>query len=97
MDASDALLLIEAAGRRLTARQLAVLRLMAAAEDREDFEGAELVYERGVAYLCDERIAARTVFALLRACAIRGVGSEPGGLERYAINETGRALIAGGK
>ena len=61
-----------------------------------DDEDGELVYERGSGYIGLEPVAARTVFALLRLCAISVEdGSEPGRFERYTINETGRKLLAG--
>jgi len=88
------LALIAAFGRALTRRQLAVLRTM---RDREDTdpgdEDAEIVREHGVAYLGDERVASRTVDALLRACAVKDVSS--GSLERYRINGTGREVLSG--
>lgn len=76
-------------------RQQEILQRMA--DHRDDDEG-ELVYERGVAYLGDDRIAPRTVFALLRLCAISpdstsAIGT---GVERYRINETGRQLLSEG-
>ena len=71
------LALIAAFGCALTRRQLTVLRAM---RDRED---AEIVREHGVAYLGDERVASRTVDALLRACAVKDVSS--GSLERYRM------------
>ena len=80
---------IEAFGRALTRRQREVLRLMATAEDSED---GLLVFERGSGYVGFEPIAARTFYALLRACAIRRIDGEPGRFEVYAINETGRGL-----
>lgn len=81
---------IKRAGENLTKRQREILAIMAA--HPHDDEG-ELVYERGVAYLGEEPVAARTVFALLRACAISLEDtSQVGGLERYRLNETGRAL-----
>lgn len=77
----------------LTRRQREILRIMAADSDGDD---GELVYERGEGWLGLERVAPRTVFALLRACAItldgEGIGGD-GRLERYRINETGRQLI----
>jgi len=82
--------IIRLCGRLLSKRQLEVLRIMAAHPD--DDEG-ELVYERGCAFLGDERVAPRTVTALLRACAISDT-AWGGGIERYRINETGRALVA---
>ena len=90
------LAMIEAFGRALTKRQREVLRLM---RDREcacpGCDGAELVYDRGRGFLDDAPVSGRTVFALLRACAISrddvvGVGD----VERYRINETGRNLVA---
>ena len=76
----------------LTRRQLSVLVTMVAHPD--DDEG-ELVYERGIGYLGDERIAPRTVFALLRAGAISlDSTSTVGGVERYRINSTGRHYLA---
>ena len=74
----------------LTKRQLEVLRIM-----RDEDE--DLVYERGEGYVGDERISGRTLFALLRCCAIRAEdGSEPGGFERYTINETGLGYLEQG-
>jgi hypothetical protein len=71
----------------LTKRQLEVLTIM---RDEEE----ELVYERGTGYVGDSSVSGRTLFALLRCCAISAeVGSEPGGFERYTINETGRNLL----
>jgi len=71
----------------LTKRQLEVLRIM-----RDEDE--ELVYERGIGYVGYSPVAARTVFALLRAMALHAEhGSEPGSFERYTINETGRNLL----
>ena len=75
----------------LTPRQVAILRQMAAHVDDED---GELVYERGVGYLGLERVAPRTVFALLRLCAITSE-NEPGGVERFHITGTGLQLLRG--
>jgi hypothetical protein len=89
----DAVLeLIAAYGRALTKRQLEVLRMMADAEDREEFDGAELVYDRGTGYVGLERIGGRTLVALIKACAI-SQSSINGGTEVWTINETGRQLI----
>lgn len=86
----NALEQIRAHGAALSPRQREVLAIMAAHPD--DDEG-ELVYERGKAWLGDDRIAACTVFALLRACAISLESGKVGGVERYRINETGRELL----
>ena len=83
---------IARAGAALTPRQREVLAIMAA---HPDDDAGELVYERGAGYLDDEPVAPRTVFALLRACAISlDSTSEVGGIERYRINETGRGILA---
>jgi hypothetical protein len=75
----------------VTKRQLEVLRMM---KERTEDEDGELVYERGVAYIGTTRIAARTVWALIRAMAIKmSSDSNVGGFERYTITETGRALL----
>lgn len=71
----------------LTKRQREVLTKM-----RDEDE--ELVYERGEAWVGDERTSAAVVFALLRLMAIRmDQQSTVGGVERYTINETGRKLL----
>lgn len=70
----------------LTKRQIAVLRKVKA--------GGDLVYERGSAWVGYEQTSTRTVFALLRVCAIRmESGSEVGRLGRYLINETGEEIL----
>lgn len=64
--------------------------------DHKDCDLGELVYEKGLGFLGDDRVAARTVFAFLRLMAIRQESGEIGSVERYAINETGEALVARG-
>jgi hypothetical protein len=73
----------------LTKRQREILTVM---RDTDE----ELVYESGRGYLDCSPVAARTVFALLRLCAISldPYSAKPGeGVERYTINGTGRALL----
>jgi hypothetical protein len=76
----------------LTKRQLQVLRIM---QDNADNEDGELVYERGVGYLGLDRIAPRTLFALLRVCAISADSFQSGDAERYHINGTGKQILEG--
>lgn len=77
-------------GAQVTKRQREVLEIMAA---HPDDDVGELVYEKGHGWLGDERVAPRTVFALLRLMAISlDSTSRVGGVERYTINETGRHL-----
>lgn len=78
-------------GRRLTKRQLEVLSIMADNE-HDDHEGV-IAYERGNAYIGDTRIAARTVFALIRACAISPIQDGGVDFEHYQINETGTNIL----
>lgn len=73
----------------ITKRQLEILTVM---RDRADDEFGELVYERGRGYVGFTTVAARTVFALLRLCAISACQCGTG-IERYRINETGRHLL----
>jgi hypothetical protein len=74
----------------LTKRQLEILRLMRDAGESED---GELCYEHGEGWLGSERVHRRTVFALLRACAISADQFNKGDMERYHINETGRQIL----
>lgn len=72
---------------QLSKRQREILTAMAA--HQHDDKG-ELVYERGAGgYLDLERVAPRTVFALLRLCALRLESGEPGGVERYGSTRRG--------
>ena len=82
------------ANARLTRRQAQILRAMRDAPEGSD--ESELVHDGGrVAYRDLEHVAPRTVFALLRMCAISSdqLGRE-GGVERYHLNGTGRAILA---
>jgi len=76
----------------LTKRQREILTILA---DHPDDDEGEIAYERGMAYLGDTRIAARTVFALIGLCAIslRSGNRSVGQCERYSINETGLRWI----
>jgi len=76
----------------LTKRQVEVLRTMRRFGDSED---AELVYERGAGcgWLGLDRVAPRTIYALLRLCAISGDASSDGKVASYIINETGLGLL----
>lgn len=71
----------------LTPRQREILIMM-----RDEDE--EIVYEGGTAWVGDEQIAPKTVYALLRVAAISlDQFSKVGGCERYSINETGLKLL----
>lgn len=73
--------------QQLTRRQIQILRTM---RDTDE----ELVYSKGEAYVGNEHVAPRTVFALVRAMAVSmDQFSEVGKVERYTINETGRTIL----
>ena len=79
--------------RPLTKRQLEILQRLTDNE-HDDYEGM-IVYEKGVAFIGDDRIASRTVFALLRACVIRKLDDSKINIEHYMISETGKQRLAG--
>lgn len=89
------LALIEEYRSALTCRQREILRLMAERHEAEDFDDAELVFERGRGYVGAEPVAPSTLIALLRACVLRRITGEPGGYEAYAINGDGLRLVRG--
>ena len=75
----------------LSLQQRSILLKM---RDCDGTDDGELVYEHGVGYLGLDRVGGRTVFALLRFCAISlEPFSKIGEVERYRINETGRKLL----
>jgi hypothetical protein len=79
----------------LTPRGAEILRRMRDAPEGTDDE--ELVYaDRVGGFLGSEPVARRTVFRLIRLCAVSlDQFSKAGeGLERYTISETGRAILA---
>lgn len=73
----------------LTKRQIEILKIM---YDNENTDDGEIVYEKGIGYLGLERIAPRTVFALLRVCCI-SLDQYGGGVEHYHINGTGKDFL----
>lgn len=81
-------------GKRLTKRQLQVLQIMLD-NKHDDYEGW-IFYERGEAWIGDTKIAPRTVYALLRTCAIsliQGDNLRSRLIEHYRINETGENIL----
>jgi hypothetical protein len=69
----------------LTKRQIAVLRKAEAGED--------LVCEHGVAFIGLQPTSVRTIYALLRVCAISPNPFSGGSFERYVINSTGKEIL----
>lgn len=73
----------------LTKRQIEILKIM---YDNKNTDDGEIIYEKGIGYLRLDRIAPRTIFALLRLCCI-SEDQYGGGIEHYHINETGEDFI----
>ena len=73
----------------LTKRQIEILKIM---HDNEDTEDGEIVYEKGTGYIGLEKIAPRTIFALLRVCCI-SLDQYGGSMEHYHINGTGEDFL----
>ncbi len=79
----------------MTPRALNILRILADPIwlEEEHAEGApDLVCEGGVCWFGAERVRRSTVDHLIRCVAVADVSDEGKGLERYAINCTGRAI-----
>ena len=73
----------------LSQRAVECLRTMRDARVAEDYERAEIVRDGLQCWLGDERVANRTLNALIMACA---VSHEAGGIDRFAINDIGIAI-----
>ncbi len=77
----------------LTARQLEILRKMAAAHAKEDFDGCEIVSEGKSVYLDLDKISWKTLNAFIDHCAVSLDECTDGKYQRWSINGTG-LLIA---
>jgi hypothetical protein len=75
----------------LTKRAIEVLKTMIAAEQADDHDEAEIVCEGRSCWLGTERLTRKLVDSLVLHVAVSHV-SEPGSLERYVINGTGRRI-----
>lgn len=73
----------------ITRRQRQVLQYLA---DNEHDEDGEIVYDSGEVWLGDDRIAPRTLTALIQMMAV--ANDWPGSLERWRINGTGQKILA---
>lgn len=75
----------------LTKRAIEVLKTMIAAEQAGDHDDAEIVCEGRSCWLGTERLTRKLVESLVFHVAVSHA-SEPGSLERYVINGTGRRI-----
>ena len=94
-DLDAAMEIIEAHRANLSPRARYLLLRMLEAEQRDDLDDAELVYERGTGYVGTERFGGATFYALLRACVLRHVDGDPGDYEVYVLTEAGRKIACG--
>lgn len=65
---------------------------MLEAEEAEDFDEAEIVCEGRECWLGLGKISRKTVYQLLQLCLISDSGEKGKGVERYVLNEEGRAM-----
>jgi hypothetical protein len=75
----------------LSRRAIEVLKTMIEAEKAGEYDEAEIVCEGRTCWLGIERLSRKMVDSLVQHVAISHV-SEPGSLERYTINGTGRKI-----
>ncbi|MBY3157188.1 hypothetical protein HFO56_33225 [Rhizobium laguerreae] len=75
----------------LSRRAVKVLRTMIEAENAGEYDEAEIVCEGRTCWLGVERLSRKMINSLVQHVAISHV-SEPGSLERYTINGTGRKI-----
>lgn len=69
-----------------------VLSAMAAAERADDIEDAEIACEGLQCWIGCDRISRSTVNALLRLTAVSDTSLSEHGIQRYSLNDVGRAL-----
>lgn len=75
----------------LSRRAIEVLKTMIEAERAGEYDEAEIVCEGRTCWLGVERLSRKMVDSLVQHVAISYV-SEPGSLERYTINGSGRKI-----
>ena len=68
-----------------------ILKEMAAADSREDYEDAEIVCDGGLCYLGLRRVHPGSINRLLHMMAISDRSDSD--VRRYCINDTGRAIV----
>lgn len=71
---------------------LATLKTMIDADGAGQYEDAEIVCEGRSCWLGDRQVSRATVNSLLCMLVISDA-SDSGGIERYTVNEVGRALL----
>lgn len=74
-----------------TARR--ILEQLKSAEDVDDLDNAEIVCEGRVCYVGLYTVSKAAVYELLRVVLISDDSDQGGCLERYSLNEEGRAMV----
>ena len=70
-----------------------ILTRLKAAEDADDLDAAEVVCEGRTCYLDLDTVSKAKVYELLRLVLLRDVTDQNGKIERYTLNEEGRAMV----
>ena len=71
-----------------------ILERLKAAEDSDNLDDAEIVCEGRTCFVGLDTVSKATVYELLRLVLIRDDSDQGKGVERYSLNEEGRALLA---
>lgn len=71
-----------------------ILSRLKDAEDADNLEDAEIVCDGRVCYVGLDTVSKAKVFELLRLVLISDDTDTGGGLERYSLNEEGRAIVS---
>ena len=70
-----------------------LLRELKDAEDRDDLYDAEVVCEGRTCYVGLRNVSRATVYELLRLVLLHDDSEQGKGVERYTLNEEGRAMV----
>ena len=71
-----------------------ILTRLKEAEDADNLDDAEIVCEGRTCYVGLDTVSKATVFELLRLVLISDDSEQGKGVERYSLNEEGRAMVA---
>ncbi len=77
----------------ISAAAMRVLLRMQEAENADNLDEAEIVCEGRYCYVGLVSISKATVNELLRVVLIHDDSDQGGGMERYSLNEEGRAMV----
>ena len=78
----------------ISAGAMRILKRMTEAEAIEEWEDAEIVCDGRTCYVGLDSISKACVYELLRFVLISDESEQGKGVERYSLNEEGRAMVA---